>query len=126
MRVDLLSGVAVRPDPGYRAICPTFRQTAWSLSAGERRRDRHRLPTGCQLARPGRVRRYFHAPLRPTLLPAAQFERLLQDHYEGDSNGAARTSGRSRRGNGSQSSGDGAAEPESLLESAVNDAPIIG
>jgi len=36
------------------------------------------------------LRRHLHAPLRPFTVPADRFERLLQDAYEGDSDGAQR------------------------------------
>ncbi|HPE73923.1 MAG TPA: hypothetical protein PK018_17425, partial [Candidatus Competibacter sp.] len=36
------------------------------------------------------LRRFLNAPLRPVLVPAEHFERMLQESYEGDSGGAAR------------------------------------
>jgi general secretion pathway protein E len=70
------------------------------------------------------LRRHLNAPLRPVAVPADRFERLLQDAYEGDSDGAARMM---------EDFGDeidlnqvalSLPEPEDLLESA-DDAPII-
>lgn len=70
------------------------------------------------------LRRHLNAPLRPVSVPADRFERLLQDAYEGDSDGAARMM---------EDFGDeidlnqvalSLPEPEDLLESA-DDAPII-
>ena len=62
--------------------------------------------------------------MRPTLLPAAQFERLLQDHYEGDSNGAARMMEDLGEEMDLNQVAMALPEPEDLLESA-DDAPII-
>lgn len=59
-----------------------------------------------------------------TLLPAAQFERLLQDHYEGDSNGAARMMEDLGEEMDLNQVAMALPEPEDLLESA-DDAPII-
>ena len=70
------------------------------------------------------LRRYLGAPLRPALVPAERFERLLQDYYEGESNGAARM----MEDLGEEMDLNQVAltlpEPEDLLESA-DDAPII-
>lgn len=51
MRVDLMSGVAVEPESGLPApFALRFRQRHGVLAlGGERRWDRHRLPTGCQV-----------------------------------------------------------------------------
>ncbi len=70
------------------------------------------------------LRRHLHTPLCPVPVPADRFERLLQDAYEGDSDGAQRMM---------EDFGDdidlnqvalSLPEPEDLLESA-DDAPII-
>lgn len=70
------------------------------------------------------LRRHLNSPLRPVPVSAERFERLLQDAYEGDSDGAARMM---------EDFGDeidlnqvalSLPEPEDLLESA-DDAPII-
>ena len=70
------------------------------------------------------LRRHLNAPLHPVPVPADRFERLLQDAYEGDSDGAQRMM---------EDFGDeidlnqvalSLPEPEDLLESA-DDAPII-
>ncbi|MDS4030196.1 MAG: GspE/PulE family protein, partial [Candidatus Contendobacter sp.] len=70
------------------------------------------------------LRRSLNAPLRPTLVPAERFEYLLQNHYEGESNGAARM----MEDLGEEMDLNQVAltlpEPEDLLESA-DDAPII-
>lgn len=70
------------------------------------------------------LRRFLNAPLRVALVTPEQFERLLQDSYEGDSDGAARM----MEDLGDDMDLDQVAlslpEPEDLLESA-DDAPII-
>ncbi|CDH44364.1 type II secretion system ATPase GspE [Candidatus Contendibacter odensensis] len=70
------------------------------------------------------LRRYLNAPLRPTLVPAERFERLLQDSYEGDSNGAARMMEDLGEEMDLNQVALALPEPEDLLESA-DDAPII-
>ncbi len=70
------------------------------------------------------LRRHLNAPLRPVLVPAEQFERLLQDTYEGDSNGAARMMEDFGEDIDLNQVALSLPEPEDLLESA-DDAPII-
>ncbi|HCB13851.1 MAG TPA: type II secretion system protein GspE [Gammaproteobacteria bacterium] len=70
------------------------------------------------------LRRHLNAPLRPVLVPAEQFERLLQDSYEGDSNGAARMMEDFGEDIDLNQVALSLPEPEDLLESA-DDAPII-
>ncbi len=70
------------------------------------------------------LRRYLDLPLQPSPVSAEQFEILLQDFYEGDTNGAARM----MEDLGEELDLNQVAmqlpEPEDLLESA-DDAPII-
>ncbi|MCC6134597.1 MAG: type II secretion system ATPase GspE [Gammaproteobacteria bacterium] len=70
------------------------------------------------------LRRYLNAQIHPALMPAAQFERLLQDRYEGDSNGAARMMEDLGEEMDLNQVAMALPEPEDLLESA-DDAPII-
>jgi len=70
------------------------------------------------------LRRYLNAPLRPVSVPVEQFERLLQDAYEGDSNGAARMMEDFGEDIDLNQVALSLPEPEDLLESA-DDAPII-
>lgn len=85
----------------------------------------------CVACRPGinprsltELRRFLKAPLRAIQVPAEHFERMLQDSYEGDSDGAARM----MEDLGEEMDLNQVAltlpEPEDLLESA-DDAPII-
>ncbi len=70
------------------------------------------------------LRRFLSAPLRAVLVSPENFERMLQDSYEGDSDGAARM----MEDLGEEIDLDqitlNLPEPEDLLESA-DDAPII-
>ena len=70
------------------------------------------------------LRRFLNIPLRPVMVAADHFERMLQDSYEGDSDGAARM----MEDLGEEIDLDQVSlslpEPEDLLESA-DDAPII-
>ncbi|HAO34080.1 MAG TPA: type II secretion system ATPase GspE [Candidatus Competibacter sp.] len=70
------------------------------------------------------LRRFLNIPLRPVMVAADHFERMLQDSYEGDSDGAARM----MEDLGEEIDLDQISlnlpEPEDLLESA-DDAPII-
>jgi len=70
------------------------------------------------------LRRLLELPLRPTAVPAEQFETLLQSYYEGDSNGAARMMEDLGDEMDLSQVAQQLPEPEDLLESA-DDAPII-
>ncbi|PIE83716.1 MAG: type II secretion system protein GspE [Candidatus Contendobacter odensis] len=70
------------------------------------------------------ARRYLHRSLHPVMIPGDQFERLLQDTYEGDSNGAARMMEDLGEDVDLRQVAQNLPEPEDLLESA-DDAPII-
>lgn len=70
------------------------------------------------------LRRHLHAPLRPVTVPADRFERLLQDAYEGDSDGAQRMMDDFGDDIDLNQVAMSLPEPEDLLESA-DDAPII-
>ncbi|MFO1371002.1 MAG: type II secretion system ATPase GspE [Candidatus Competibacteraceae bacterium] len=70
------------------------------------------------------LRRFLKAPLRLVLVPAEHFERMLQDSYEGDSDGAARMMEDLGEEMDLNQVSLSLPEPEDLLESA-DDAPII-
>ncbi len=70
------------------------------------------------------LRRFLSAPLRPVMVPAEHFERMLQDSYEGDSDGAARMMEDLGEEIDLTQVSLSLPEPEDLLESA-DDAPII-
>ena len=70
------------------------------------------------------LRRFLNAPLRPVMVPAEHFERMLQDSYEGDSDGAARMMEDLGEEIDLNQVSLSLPEPEDLLESA-DDAPII-
>ncbi len=85
----------------------------------------------CIACRPGinprsltELRRFLNAPLRAVLVPAEHFERMLQDSYEGDSDGAARMMEDLGEEMDLNQVALALPEPEDLLESA-DDAPII-
>ena len=126
MRVDLMSGVAVEPESGLPRHLPYAFAKRHGVLALEESDDGIVIACRPDVSWRGlaELRRYFHAPLRPTLLPAAQFERLLQDHYEGDSNGAARMMEDLGEEMDLNQVAMALPEPEDLLESA-DDAPII-
>ncbi len=70
------------------------------------------------------LRRFLDVPLRPVLVQAEHFERMLQDSYEGDSDGAARMMEDLGEEIDLNQVSLSLPEPEDLLESA-DDAPII-
>ncbi len=70
------------------------------------------------------LRRFLDTPLRPVLVQAEHFERMLQDSYEGDSDGAARMMEDLGEEIDLNQISLNLPEPEDLLESA-DDAPII-
>ena len=70
------------------------------------------------------LRRFLSTPLRPVLVSAEHFERMLQDSYEGDSDGAARMMEDLGDEMDLNQVAQNLPEPEDLLESA-DDAPII-
>jgi len=70
------------------------------------------------------LRRYLNTPLRPVMVQAEHFERMLQDSYEGDSDGAARMMEDLGEEIDLNQVSLSLPEPEDLLESA-DDAPII-
>lgn len=70
------------------------------------------------------LRRFLNMPLRPVLVPAEHFDRMLQDSYEGDSDGAARMMEDLGEEIDLNQVSLSLPEPEDLLESA-DDAPII-
>ncbi|MEZ5576280.1 MAG: type II secretion system ATPase GspE [Candidatus Competibacteraceae bacterium] len=70
------------------------------------------------------LRRFLNTPLRPVLVPVEHFERMLQDSYEGDSDGAARMMEDLGDEMDLNQVAQSLPEPEDLLESA-DDAPII-
>ncbi|TVR62461.1 MAG: type II secretion system protein GspE [Candidatus Competibacteraceae bacterium] len=70
------------------------------------------------------LRRFLGAPFKSSSVSAEQFERLLQDRYEGDSNGAARMMEDLGEEMDLNQVAMALPEPEDLLESA-DDAPII-
>ena len=123
---DLLSGVAPEPGAGLPRHLPyAFAKRHGVLALEE---SDGGIAIACRPDVSWRslteLRRYLHAPLRPTLMPAAQFERLLQDRYEGDSNGAARMMEDLGEEMDLNQVAMALPEPEDLLESA-DDAPII-
>ena len=70
------------------------------------------------------LRRFLKAPLRPVTVQPEHFERMLQDSYEGDSDGAARMMEDLGEEIDLNQVSLNLPEPEDLLESA-DDAPII-
>lgn len=70
------------------------------------------------------LRRFLNRPLRLGMVPAEHFERMLQDSYEGDSDGAARMMEDLGEEIDLNQVSLSLPEPEDLLESA-DDAPII-
>jgi general secretion pathway protein E len=70
------------------------------------------------------LRRFLRAPLRPVTVQPEHFERMLQDSYEGDSDGAARMMEDLGEEIDLNQVSLNLPEPEDLLESA-DDAPII-
>ena len=83
-----------------------------------------RLPAGYRHAQFGGTTPFSEYPLRPVLVPVEHFERMLQDSYEGDSDGAARMMEDLGDEMDLNQVAQSLPEPEDLLESA-DDAPII-
>jgi general secretion pathway protein E len=79
---------------------------------------------GVSLRSLAELRRFLNRPLRLGMVPAEHFERMLQDSYEGDSDGAARMMEDLGEEIDLNQVSLSLPEPEDLLESA-DDAPII-